>query len=639
MKVLKTSILIIFLLVFVNGVVSSPPDDPVKCTANNTNCVITNSYGAFNDRSTCRASQVMYPNTEQELISMVASASKSNTKVKAATRYSHSMPKLACPGGHEGIIISTNKLNHVVNVDVVNRRMTVESGVLLRDLINEAAKNGLALPYTPYWWGLTVAGLLATGAHGSSLWGKGSAVHEYVVSMRIVTPATAEEGYAKARSLNESDEELDAAKVSLGVLGVVSQVTLQLEPLFKRSLAYVMKNDSDLGEEVIRFGKEHEFGDVTWLPTQKKALYRVDDRVPINQPGHGLYDTLGFRHTPTIQLASARATEELIRFGKEHEFGDVSWYPTQKMAVFRLDDRVPISQNGNGLYDSIEFRATPSAQLAATRATEELQEATGDANGKCVDAVNVTWSDFTEAYGLTNNGKIFTGYPVIGQNNRMQTTGSCLFSKEDGLRTICPFDSRLKLYFFHETSITVPLSKVSSFIKDVEKLVELEPKALCTLELKGGLLLRYIKASSAYLGTTEDSLDFDFVYYKSKNPLVPRLFEDIFEEIEQMGLFKYGALPHWGKNRNVAFHEVIKKHPNADKFLSVKRKYDPQGIFSSKWTDQILGLKGSVMIFRDGCALEGLCICSEDRHCAPTRKYYCRPGKVYKEARVCAFEG
>ncbi|XP_028782986.1 probable L-gulonolactone oxidase 6 isoform X1 [Neltuma alba] len=577
MKVLKTSILIIFLLVFVNGVVSSPPDDPVKCTANNTNCVITNSYGAFNDRSTCRASQVMYPNTEQELISMVASASKSNTKVKAATRYSHSMPKLACPGGHEGIIISTNKLNHVVNVDVVNRRMTVESGVLLRDLINEAAKNGLALPYTPYWWGLTVAGLLATGAHGSSLWGKGSAVHEYVVSMRIVTPATAEEGYAKARSLNESDEELDAAKVSLGVLGVVSQVTLQLEPLFKRSLAYVMKNDSDLGEEVIRFGKEHEFGDVTWLPTQKKALYRVDDRVPINQPGHGLYDTLGFRHTPTIQLASARATEE-------------------------------------------------------------LQEATRDANGKCRDAQSATRTAQTSAFGLTNNGTIFTGYPVIGQNNRIQSSGSCLDGKEDALLTICSWDSRLQLLFFYETAFSISLSNLSSFIRDVEKLVELEPQALCGIELNGGILLRYIKSSSAYLGKTEDSVDFDFVYYRSKDPLTPRLFEDIFEEIEQIGLLKYGGLPHWGKNRNFAFKEVINKYPNANKFLSVKIKYDPQGIFSNEWTDHVLGLSKDV-ILRDGCALEGLCICSEDRHCAPAKKYYCRPGRVYKKARVCTFEG
>ncbi|XP_028782984.1 probable L-gulonolactone oxidase 6 [Neltuma alba] len=577
MKVLKTSSLIIF-LVLVNGVFSSPPDDPVKCISNNTNCIITNAYGAFNDRSPCRASQVLYPATEKELISMVASASKSNTKVKAATRYSHSIPKLACPGGQDGIIISTNKLNHVMNVDVVNRRMTVESGVLLRDLISKAAKNGLALPYTPYWWGLTVAGLLATGAHGSSLWGKGSAVHEYVVSMRIVTPATADEGYAKVRSLTKSDEELNAAKVSLGVLGVVSQVTLQLEPMFKRSITYVTKNDSDLGDE-------------------------------------------------------------LIGFGKEHEFGDVRWYPSQKMAVYRIDDRVSINQSGNGLYDYPALGSSTSAQLAAFRGTEELQEATRDANGKCLNAQLATRTAEASGYGLTNNGTIFTGYPVIGQNNRLQSSGSCLDSKEDGLLTICSWDSRLQVAFFYETAFSISLSSLSSFIKDVEKLVELEPQALCGLEFYGGFLLRYVKASGAYLGKTKDSVDFNFVYYRSKDPLTPRLFEDTIEEIEQIGLFKYGGLPHWGKNRNSAFKEVINKYPNAHKFLSVKRKYDPQRIFSNEWTNQILGLRKGKMILRDGCALEGLCICSEDRHCAPTKKYYCRPGKVYKKARVCAFEG
>ncbi|XP_028782993.1 probable L-gulonolactone oxidase 6 [Neltuma alba] len=577
MKMLKSSLLIIFFIAFRNGVLSSPPDDPVKCTSTDTNCTVTNSYGIFPDRSTCRASQVLYPTTERELISMVASASKSNTKVRAATRYSHSVPKLACPGGENGIIISTNKLNHVVNVDVENRRMTVESGVLLRDLIHEAAESGLALPHTPYWWGITVGGLLATGAHGSSLWGKGSAVHEYVVSMRIVTPATAEEGYAKVRSLSESDEELDAAKVSLGVLGIVSQVTLQLEPMFKRAITYVTKDDSDLGEELIRFGKELEFGDVTWYPSQKKVRYRVDDRVSMDQ-------------------------------------------------------------SGNGLYDFIPFRSTLSAVLAANRATEELQEATRDANGKCISAQLVTGTLKTSAYGLTNNGILFTGYPVIGQNNRMQSSGTCLESNDDALLTICPWDSRLQLQFIHQTAFSISLSNITSFIEDVKKLVGLQPQALCVLELNDGILMRYVKASSAYLGKTEDVVDFDITYYRSKDPLTPRLFEDIVEEIEQIGLLKYGGLPHWGKNRNLAFSQVINKYPNADKFLSVKSKYDPQGIFSNEWTDQVLGLKGAVTILKDGCALEGLCICSEDRHCSPSKKYFCRPGKVYKEARVCAFE-
>ena len=198
--------------------------DHIKCSSNNRNCTITNAYGVFPDRTVCKARRVSYPATEEELVSAVAYGTKHKIPMKAATRYAHSIPKLACPRGEEGLIISTKKLNHVVEINVEEMTMTVESGVTLRQVINEAAKVGLALPYTPYWWGLSLGGLLATGAHGSTLWGKGSAVHDYVVGLRLVSPGEPEDGYVKVRSFGEDDKDLNAAKVSLGVLGVISQV-------------------------------------------------------------------------------------------------------------------------------------------------------------------------------------------------------------------------------------------------------------------------------------------------------------------------------------------------------------------------------------------------------------------------------
>lgn len=150
--------------------------------------------------------------------------------MKVATRFSHSIPKLVCPDGQDGLLISTKYLNRTLRIDVKSMTMTVETGVTLRQLINDASHAGLALPYAPYWWGLTIGGLLSTGAHGSTLWGKGSSVHDYVVELRVVSPGGPEGGYAKVRTLNDGDKDMNAAKVSLGVLGVISQVWSEFQP-------------------------------------------------------------------------------------------------------------------------------------------------------------------------------------------------------------------------------------------------------------------------------------------------------------------------------------------------------------------------------------------------------------------------
>ncbi|KAJ7963436.1 L-gulonolactone oxidase [Quillaja saponaria] len=562
------------LVLFIYLVFCTPPEDPIQCSSKNTNCTITNSYGIFPDRSLCHAAEVLYPTSEEALVSIVAAATRIGRKMKVATRFSHSIPKLACPDGQDGLLISTKFLNHVLRIDVAAMTMTVETGVTLKQLINEAAKAGLALPYTPYWWGITIGGLISTGAHGSTLWGKGSAVHDYIVELRIVSPARPENGYAKVWRLKEGDEDLKAAKVSLGVLGVISQVTFKLEPLFKRSISYLTNTDSDLGDQVVKFGQQHEFADITWNPSQHKAVYRIDDRVSTNTSGNGLYDFTPFRPTATITLALLRTTEE-------------------------------------------------------------IQESSSNADGKCTVAESVTNSLKAIAYGLTNNGIFFTGYPVIGYQNRVQSSGSCLDSLEDARLTACPWDPRVNGEFYHQTTFSIGLNVVKDFIKDVQTLIELEPKALCGIELYNGILMRYVKASSAYLGKQEDAVDFDITYYRSKDPLAPRLFQDILEEIEQLGLVKYGGLPHWGKNRNLAFDGVINKYKNTGEFLKVKEAYDSFGLFSSEWTDQVLGLKFGVTKLKEGCALEGLCICSQDSHCAPSKGYFCRPGRVYKGARVC----
>lgn len=103
---------------------------------------------------------------------------------------------------------------------------SILSGVGLRQLIDTVEGAGFSLVAAPYWEGVTVAGLISTGAHGSSWWGKGGAVHDHVLGISIVVPASKSEGYAKILRLEAHNPLLDAAKVSLGVLGAISKVSI-----------------------------------------------------------------------------------------------------------------------------------------------------------------------------------------------------------------------------------------------------------------------------------------------------------------------------------------------------------------------------------------------------------------------------
>ena len=88
----------------------------------------------------------------------------------------------------------------------------------------------------------------------------------------------------------------------------------------------------------------------------------------------------------------------------------------------------------------------------------------------------------------------------------------------------------------YHTSFSIILSNVKNFIEDIPKLVQLEPKGLCGIEQYIETLMNYVTASNAYLGNQENVAEFDSAYYRSKDPMAPRLYEDIFEEIGQIGI-------------------------------------------------------------------------------------------------------
>jgi FAD-dependent oxidoreductase len=270
-------------------------------------------------------------------------------------------------------------------------------------------------------------------------------------------------------------------------------------------------------------------------------------------------------------------------------------------------------------------------KIVAEAALEKMD----DTDGKCsVSALQVA-SLSALGTGLKNNGRFFTGYPVVGFHNRLVPSSSCLLTADDDER-VCAWDNRIRGLFFQQTTVSIDIDVLPGFIRDIKALRDVRgPSALCNSDLYYGIIMRFVRSSTAYLGEQHDAVSVDITYYRSRDPRAPRLNEDVWEEIEQMAVFKYKGRPHWGKNRPIAFIGIASKYPNVGRFVAVKRRFDPQGLFSSEWSDAMLGLRPLPLSRAPGCALEGLCICSTDAHCAPDLGYLCQPGRIYPQARVC----
>ncbi|KAL8256274.1 hypothetical protein R6Q59_031341 [Mikania micrantha] len=551
-----------------------PPPPPIQCTNGTTGCTLHNSYGIWGDRKDCFAPKVVYPMTQDQLVSIVANATKYKHKLKVVSKFSHTIPKLACPATSDSsVLVSTDQYSSNIDVNINGLTVTADAGVGLRDLINKVEDAGLSLAAAPYWEGVSVGGLISSGAHGSSWWGKGGSVHDHVVGIDMVVPALESQGFAKILHLDETNQLFNAAKVSLGTLGIISKVTLSLEKGFKRSISLNFTDDAGMEDAFISHAKAHEFGDITWYPSNQMAVYRHDDRVPLATKGDGTNDFLGFQSNLIVVSKSTRATEKALEMAK-------------------------------------------------------------NVKGKCAMASSFIGYKKLVANGLKNN-LIFTGYPVIGRQGKMQTSGSCLYSPSSDIANACAWDPRINGLFFYETTVIFSADKFRDFICDVKKLRDINPENFCGVDIYNGFLIRFIKASTAYLGQPVDSVVVDFNYYRADSAMTPRLNQNVMEEVEQMAFFKYDARPHWAKNRKIAFSNVGRKYKNFNKFVATKMKIDPHNIFSSDWSDELLyGSKGEDY---DGCALEGECICSEHRHCSPINGYFCEYGLVYKEARVCKY--
>lgn len=170
----------------------------------------------------CRPELYFEPSTTDELRQILAAARSKSKKVRVVGK-GCSPSDIVCTSDY---MISMSHFNKVLQVDKKNCTVVVESGVLVSDLNEILADNGLALGVLGSISFITLVGAISTGVHGTGI--------NYGIMSSYVKEVTLMKADGDVITVSRETDETTflAACVSLGALGVILSVKVQCEPAF-----------------------------------------------------------------------------------------------------------------------------------------------------------------------------------------------------------------------------------------------------------------------------------------------------------------------------------------------------------------------------------------------------------------------
>eukprot|EP00698_Gefionella_okellyi_P002551 TRINITY_DN12391_c0_g1_i2.p1 TRINITY_DN12391_c0_g1~~TRINITY_DN12391_c0_g1_i2.p1 ORF type:complete len:490 (-),score=71.24 TRINITY_DN12391_c0_g1_i2:78-1547(-) len=212
----------------------------------------------------CRPAHYVMAYSEHDIVSAVKSAGSSGHQVRAAGA-GHSFSAIALTFD---TMLSLDEYSAPISVDRANARVVVQAGIRIRRLLDYLDENGLAITNMGTIREQTLAGAISTGTHGTGI--RFGNIASSVVEMRIVLA----NGTVVHASAQQHSELFVAARVSLGALGVISTITLQVEPAFNlhkvqraMSLTYLIDHIDELLAQNI------EHWQYWWVPHSDAGLY------------------------------------------------------------------------------------------------------------------------------------------------------------------------------------------------------------------------------------------------------------------------------------------------------------------------------------------------------------------------------
>lgn len=220
----------------------------------------------------CVPVAVHEPTSTDEVAAIVRAAAEAGQRVKVMAG-GHSFTDTAMTDGH---LLSLDAMKCIIDVggqDGLDVRM--QAGIRLHDLNEQLAARGLALPNLGDIDRQSIAGATATATHGTGA-GLGN-IATRIVGMEIVT------GDGTVRRCSETDdpELLRVARVGLGALGIVTEVTLRCVPAFNLRAVETIEPLADVIGDFRNFMHTTDHVEFYWMPGSRRCQVKRNTRTEL----------------------------------------------------------------------------------------------------------------------------------------------------------------------------------------------------------------------------------------------------------------------------------------------------------------------------------------------------------------------
>ncbi len=199
--------------------------------------------------------QYVFPSSEGEIQSIVYAAIKQNKQVRIIGS-GHSFTPLCKT---DQILISLDQYQGLVSVNTELNQATIKAGTKLHVLNTLLLEHGLALPNMGDINVQSLAGAISTGTHGTGI--SFGNMSTQIAAMTFING----KGERVHCSKTEYPDVLKAAQLSLGSLGVITEITMQCVPAYNLELKIERRNLQDVLEDLEQLNTQNRNFEFYWF--------------------------------------------------------------------------------------------------------------------------------------------------------------------------------------------------------------------------------------------------------------------------------------------------------------------------------------------------------------------------------------